>query len=66
MALLFDHLERPIITPNHVRYAVARPSVCLSSVCNARAPYSVSRVHDRQEVEIFGNISMAFGTLAIR
>jgi len=35
-----------------------RSSVCLSSVCNARAPYS--------GVEIFGNISTALGTLAIR
>ena len=35
-----------------------RPSVCLSSVVgNARAP--------SQAVEIFGNISMALGTLAI-
>ena len=68
MTLLFDHLERPIITPqpHYVRYVVARPSACRLSVCNARAPYSERRVHDRQEVEIFGNISMAFGTLAIR
>jgi len=35
------------------RYAVTRPS----SVCNARAPY--------QAAVIFGNISTAFGTLAI-
>jgi len=31
-------------------YAVARPSVCLSVVCNARAPYT-------QPVKIFDNIS---------
>ena len=52
---LFDHLERPIITSNytilanvnplhfHVRYAVAHPSACRLSVCNARAPYSGGR-----------------------
>ena len=36
-----------------------RPSVCLSSVCNVRAPYT-------QPVEIYGNVSSLFGTLAIR
>jgi len=35
-----------------------RPSVCLSVVCNVRAPYSGG--------SNFGNISMALGTLAIR
>ena len=40
-------------------YAIARPSVCLSVVCNARAPYT-------KAVQIFGNISKIFGTLAIR
>jgi len=34
-----------------------RPSVCL---------LSVTLVHPTQVVQIFGNISMAFGTLAIR
>ena len=39
-----------------------RPSVCrLSSVC-----LSVTLVHPTQAVQIFGNISTAFGTLAIR
>jgi len=38
-------------------YAVARPFVCLSSV---------TLVHPTQLVEIFGNISTALGTLAIR
>ena len=38
-------------------FAVARPSV----VC-----LSVTLVRPTQAVEIFGNISMAFGTLAIR
>ena len=40
-------------------YAIARPSVCLS-VC-----LSVTLVHPTQAVQIFGNISTAFGTLAI-
>ena len=39
-------------------FAIARPSLRLSVVCNDRAPYSA--------VEIFGNFSTAFGTLAIR
>jgi len=38
-------------------YAVARPSV----VC-----LSVTLVHPTQTVQIFGNISTALGTLAIR
>jgi len=38
-------------------FAVARPSVCLSSV---------TLVHPTQAVVIFGNLSTAFGTLAIR
>ena len=42
-------------------YAVARPSVCrLSVVC-----LSVTLVHPTQAVQLFGNISTAFGTLAI-
>ena len=41
-------------------YVVVRPSVvCLLSVCNVRAPYSI------QAIEIFDNISTPFGTLAI-
>jgi len=40
-----------------------RPSVCcLSVVCLS----SVTLVHPTQAVQIFGNISTAFGTLAIR
>ena len=35
-----------------------RPSVCLSVVSNVRAPYT-------QGIEIFGNVSKPFGTLAI-
>jgi len=38
-------------------YAIARPSVCLLSVTLTRPT---------QVVQIFCNISMAFGTLAIR
>ena len=42
----------------NVLYAVARPSVvCLSSV---------TLVHPTQPIVIFGNISTALGTLAIR
>jgi len=53
----------PFLANVNSLFAVARPSlVCLSSdVCrlyNARTPYA-------QAVEVFGNISMAFGTLAI-
>jgi len=39
------------------QYAIARPSVCLSSV---------TLVRRTQAIEIFGNISAAFGTVAIR
>jgi len=38
-----------------------RPSVCLPVVC-----LSVTLVRPTQAVQIFGNISTAFGTLAIR
>jgi len=39
-----------------------RPSICRLSVCRL----SVTLVPPTQAVEIFGNISTAFGTLAIR
>ena len=42
-------------------YAIARPSVVCLSVC-----LSVTLVHPTQAVQIFGNISTALGTLAIR
>jgi len=42
----------------HIIFSDMLSPVRLSSVCNARAP--------DQAVEIFGNISAAFGTLAIR
>jgi len=42
-------------------YAVAGPSVCRLSVCLS----SVTLVHPTQAVQLFGNFSTAFGTLAI-
>ena len=48
----------------HVRYMlspVRLSVVCLSSVCRL----SVTLVHPTQAVQLFGNISTAFGTLAI-
>ena len=45
------------------RPSVCRPSVfCLSSVCLS----SVTFVRQTQTIEIFGNVSMPFGTLTIR
>ena len=41
-----------------IKNAIARPSVVCLFVCNVRAPYT-------QPVEIFGNVSSPFGTLAI-
>jgi len=48
-------------------YVIARPSVCRLSVslCVCRLS-SVTLVRPSQAVEIFSNISTAFGTLAIR
>ena len=37
-----------------------RPSICLSVIC-----LSVTFVHPTHAIEIFGNVSMPFGTLAI-
>jgi len=48
-----------IIFSERSLYAVARPSVCLSSVCRL----SATLVRPTQPVEIFGNISTPFGTL---
>ena len=44
-----------------------RPSVCLSSVCRLSVCRlsSVTFVHPTQAIEIFGNLSTPFGTLAI-
>ena len=38
-----------------------RPSVCQSVVCLS----SVTFMHPTQVIEIFGNVSMPFGTLAV-
>jgi len=44
-------------------YVVVRPSVvCRLSVCRLS---SETLVHPTQAIEIFGNVSMPFGTLAI-
>ena len=58
-----EHNVHPVVFLANVNsssrslYAVARPSVvCLSSV---------TLVHPTQAVQIFGNISTAFGTIAI-
>jgi len=53
------------ITHVHVRYMLS--SVRLSSVCHLSVCLSsVTFVHPTQAVQIFGNISTALGTLAIR
>jgi len=46
----------------HVRYLLSPVRLCLSSVCLS----SVTFVRPTQAVQIFGNISTALGTLAIR
>jgi len=49
-------------------YVVVRPSVvCMSSVCRLSVVClsSVTLVHHIQAIEIFGNVSTPFGTLAI-
>ena len=43
-----------------------RPSVCLSVCLSVCRLSSVTLVHPTQAVQLFGNISTAFGTLAIR
>ena len=61
-----DNLDAPVFSEREL-FAVARPSVCLSVclsvVCRLS---SVTFVRPTQAVQIFGNISTAFGTLAIR
>jgi len=47
--------------PSVCRLSVCRLFVCLSVVCRL----SVTFVHPTQAIEIFGNVSMPFGTLAI-
>ena len=39
---------------------------CRPSVCRLSVSLSVTFVHPTQAVQIFGNISTVFGTLAIR
>jgi len=51
-----DSMGRTVFSEREL-YAVAHPSICLSSVM---------LVHPTQAVVNFGNFSMAFGTLAIR
>jgi len=60
VAVIFAVLFQKLIILANVNVnviAVARPSVCRLS--------SVTLVHPTQTVEIFGNISTAFDTLAI-
>ena len=47
-------------------YAIARPSVVCLSVCLCVCLSSVTFMRPTQAVQIFGNISTALGTLAIR
>jgi len=54
--MLKVRLGKPDDLRSRSLYAVARPSVCR---------LSVTFVHPSQAVEIFSNISTAFGTLAI-
>ena len=52
--------------PSVCRLSVCLSSVCLSSVCLSVCRLSVTFVRPTQEAQIFGNISTALGTLAIR
>jgi len=54
-------LEKSVLMPFTFGMC-CRPSVCLSSVVSL----SETLVHPTQAVVIFGNISTAFSTLAIR
>jgi len=53
--------ERELMFTFAIQYAIARPSVVCLSVCLS----SVTRVRPTQAVQIFGNISMSLGILAI-
>jgi len=59
----FIFSERELLFTFAIRY---RPSVYLSSACLSVCLSPVTLVRPTQAVEIFGNISTAFGTLAIR
>ena len=61
-AIQHTHFLANVNSRSRSLYAVARPSVCLS-VCRLS---SVTLVHPTQPIVIFGNISTALGTLAIR
>ena len=74
MSFLFSERELTFTFAHvHVRsrsrslYVVVRPSVCLSPLClSSVCPLSsVTFVHPTQAIEIFGNVSTPFGTLAI-
>jgi len=64
--LYISHIVWPVFSERELKFMFAichRPSVCLSSVCRLS---SVTLVHPTQAIEIFGNVSMPCGTLAIR
>jgi len=56
-----DRMPPPQFLANvNALYVVVRSSVCLSVIC-----LSVTFVHPTQAIEIFGNVSTPFNTLAI-
>ena len=60
--LLFVRVNKSIFSERELTFAICyRPSICRLSVCLP----SVTFVCPTQAVQIFGNISMALGTLAI-
>jgi len=58
-----DILVSKIISERQLTFTLA---IMLSPVCLSVCRWSVTLVRPTQAVEIFGNISTAFGTLAIR
>ena len=59
---IINHFLANVNSSSCSLYVIGRPSVCrLSSVCSL----SVTFVHPTQAIEIFGNISTPYGTLAI-
>ena len=63
LALHFLFSERELTFTVAICY---RPFVCRLSVCLSVCLSSVTLVRPTQAVQIFGNISTVFGTLAIR
>ena len=66
-----DSIGQTVFSERELTFTFAiccRPSVCLSSVCRLSVVClsSVTLVHPTQAVQIFGDISTVFGTLAIR